>query len=759
MIEELRRVDCCSRSLWWIGLLAVAVLCALPVSAQEAEFLPPLTPREFHERECARLRQTLAEMETRPLLSTQADYDALYYDLTLDVRDFSASTIYGTAVIVVRSLADDLNELVLDLCSALSVDSVIGVGPRPFTLSSNLLTVALDRVYLRGELVQVTVYYHGQPCTSPPFTSFTFYSRPAPFRQVPTIYTLSEPYGARDWWPCKNVPNDKADSVRVSVIVADTLTATSNGVLQSVTAVPPSARKFTWVERYPIAPYLVSIAVSDYGHFTDWYVAQNGDSVPIEHYPYPELLTPAHASWSTLPAMMAFNAQVFGEYPFLTEKYGHTMWSYAGTAMEHQCNTSYYAGMADGHHTYDVIVQHELAHQWWGDDVTLASWPDIWLNEGFASYAEALWVEHLNGFTGYRNYLFASGGLRVTDPSGPVYNPTVLFDGNTVYNKGGWILHMLRGVLRNDSLFFAGLREYRARHAYGNATTEEFVSDMSSVAGYDVSPYLHAYLYRTNRPVYDVSFGSAWLGGVWQTVVRICQSQINPDTTFRTRLDLRFKNAADSLCVRVENREWRERYYVPLSFLPTQLTVDPDDWVLKQVFPEELRLTVLTSSLREGRLGEAYADTLTAIGGGGDSLAWNRLSGEAPGLELSEEGLITGTPLTEGDFALTVRVENEVGEADTLGLTLHIRRALAAPCCLTVRWLEDQGVLALRWSPVAEADSYQVFRGQRFDMLDMERFRVTADTVAFDSIAGSTTPDSLVARFYQVYATSNDEAP
>jgi hypothetical protein len=391
--------------------------------------------------------------------------------------------------------------------------------------------------------------------------------------------------------------------------------------------------------------------------------------------------------------------------------------------------------------------------------VTLASWPDIWLNEGFASYAEALWVEHLNGFAGYRNYLFASGGLRVTDPSGPVYNPTVLFDGNTVYNKGGWILHILRGVLRNDSLFFAGLREYRARHAYGNATTEEFVSDLSSVAGYDVSPYLHTYLYRTNRPVFDVSFGGAWRDGAWQMVVRIRQSQINPDTTFCTRLDLRFQNGADTLRARVENRQWRERYYLSPPFQPAQLTVDPDDWVLKQVFTEDLPLTVLTSALREGRVGEAYADTLTAIGGSGDSLRWNLLAGAAPGLDLSAEGVLAGMPLADGDFAMTVRVENEIGEADTLDLNLHVLSPLPAPGCLTAYWRRDQGVIALRWSAVAEADSYHVFRARRFDMLDMEVFLVTADTVAFDSILSSpTNPDSLEARFYQVWATSNDEA-
>jgi hypothetical protein len=409
--------------------------------------------------------------------------------------------------------------------------------------------------------------------------------------------------------------------------------------------------------------------------------------------------------------------------------------------------------MADGHHTYDAIMQHELAHQWWGDAVTLATWPDIWLNEGFASYAEALWAEHLSGFAGYHSYLFAAGGLRVTDPSGPVYNPTVMFDANTVYNKGGWILHMLRGLLRNDSLFFAGLRTYRAHHAYGNATTEQFLSDLSGVAGYDVTRYLHAYLYLTNRPIYDVSFGNAWLEGTWQTVVRIEQTQTNPDTTFDTRLDLRFQSGADTLRMRVENHDWHERYYLSLPFQPAQLTVDPDDWVLKQVFAAPLPLTVLTSSLLDGRVGQSYADTLIAIGGNGDTLRWNWVAGEVAGLELGADGVLAGTPLAEGDFTLTVRVENELGEADTLNLALHVHPALPAPRGLTVRWLEDQGLVALRWSAVAEADSYYVFRARRFDMLDMVRFRVTADTAALDSVAaGSTDPDSLVARFYQVIA-------
>ena len=732
-------------------------LAPLTLRCEEPDLPYPFTPATFHELECARLRQTIHELESRPLLSTQADFDALYYHLTLDIRNFSGRIVWGNTLITVRSLANDLDELILDLCSSLTVDSVIGNGSLGFTLSNNLLTVALDRTYLNGEELSVRVYYHGTPCQTNLFTTFTYQSRQVQFTYVPTIFTLSEPYGARDWWPSKNVPNDKADSVRVSIIVADTLTATSNGVLESLTALPPSSRMFTWVERYPISTYLVSIAATNYTSFTNWYIAQNGDSVPIVHYSYPEKLAAAQVSWNPLPAMMTFNAQLFGEYPFVAEKYGHTMMSYGSAAMEHQCNTSYDRSLTDGYHTYDYIVQHELAHQWWGDDVTLASWTDIWLNEGFASYSEALWVEHVNGYGALRTYLFAAAGLRVTDPSGPVYNPTTMFDGNTVYNKGGWIVHMLRGAIRDDSVFFAALREYRARHSYGNATTQELLSDISDVAGFDLSPYVHTYLYRTNRPVFDVSFGSAWRRDAWQTVVRIHQTQTNPDTTFCTRLDLRLTNGADSLRFRVDNREWNERYYFALPFPPAALTVDPDDWVLKQVFSEPLPLTILTPSLADGWIGSAYGDTLLAIGGTGEDRHWSLLSAELPGISLSPDGVLSGIPEVDSLFSLRVMVEDFVGGTDSLNLTLRIRRPLPPPEHLTALYQSEAGLLSLRWSSVVGADSYRVFRGSRFFMPDLELLLTTSDTFALDSLAyNPLNPDSVIRRFYYVISVGGD---
>ena len=727
-------------------LLSLNALAELPQKDSA-----PLTPLEFHEQECARLKNLLAAEVTRPIASTQADYDALYYDLTLDFRGYYSHTIAGAVDILARSTAPDLSELVLDLCSTLIVDSALCEGtPQSHTSSNNLLHVSLDRTYGVGEMVQVRVVYHGTPCqTNVPYTSVQFYDRPVSSYTVPTEATLSEPFGARDWWPSKNVVADKADSVRVSIIVADTLTATSNGMLESVTTLPPSSRKFTWVERHPISTYLICANATNYTEYRDAYVTLAGDTMPIEHYPYPERLSRAQTSWSVLPAMMSFCAGLFGEYPFLDEKYGHTMFSFGG-GMEHQTNTSFGRNITPGSHTYDYIVQHELVHQWYGDEVTLATWPNVWLNEGFATYGEALWFEHTGGFAAYRGYMTTTGNLAVTDPSGPVYNPSDLFNANTVYNKGAWVLHMLRGVVRNDSLFFAALREYRARHAYGNATTQEFLSDVSDVAGYDVTPYLYSYLYQTNRPLYTVSFGSAQVDGALRMVVRLRQTQTNPPATFRTRLDLRFSNGNDTLRTRMEDSLYQQRFYVRPSFTPTALTVDPDDWVLKQVTSEPLPLTIMNDTLPSASVNAPYEEHLTALNGS-LPLQWSAMDNTLPrGLRLSADGTLRGTPQQQGLFSIVLRVADNHAAVDKIVAVLQVFRELQPPQNLVIYPLATN-LMGLCWTAVADADSYRVYRADLSDSGVLQLMMATADTFATDTLVRFD-PDSTSRRFYEVHA-------
>ena len=713
---------------------------------------PPANPAEFHAQEWQRVRAGLDAFVERPLTSTEADYDVLYYDLTVDVRNYSAHTIIGQVNLTARSLVSDLDELVLDLCADLVVDSAVVSGePRLVTRDDDQLTVELDRVYVESEVVFAAIYYHGVPCNTSLFPSFLWYNRPVASNIVPTIATLSEPYGARDWWPCKDSPSDKADSVRISIIVADTLTATSNGVLETVTPVPPASKAFIWFERHPIATYLVSLNATNFASFGDWYVALNGDSMPITHYVYPERYWPSLASWDSLPAMMEFCADLWGEYPFVDEKYGHTMFNVLG-GMEHQCNTSFGRGITDGQHTYDYIVLHELAHQWFGDAVTLATWPDVWLNEGFASYSEALWMERQGGSAALQSYMLSPSENGVVDPSGPVYDPEELFNSNTVYNKGAWILHILRGVVRDDSLFFGFMREYYSRHRYATATTDDLLSDASEVFGFNVALYLHAYLYRTNRPDYRVSFGSGNVDGEPRTAVRIRQVQTDPDTTFQTRLDLRFGSPGNTL-VSVINAERRQRYFFDLGWSPGSLTVDPDNWVLKNVDLEPLAPTIMDTHVADGLASFPYNDSLVAIGGT-SPYAWTVVNGTLPpGLALNPDGYLIGTTYSVGSFPFSVRVSDVMGDADTASFVLNMQTPLTPPQEVTV-YRTGPNLITLRWRRVMYADSYYVYCAANGDFSDAQHIRTTIDNKVLDDIPPGE-PGTIVRRFYYVVATRN----
>ncbi len=713
---------------------------------------PPANPAEFHAQEWQRIRAGLKAYAEFPLTSTETDYDVLYYDLTVDVRNYSAHTILGRLDLTARSVVEDLDELVLDLCSQLTVDSaIVGGEPRLVTRDGHQLTIELDRVYGETEIVNATIYYHGVPCNTNLFPSFIWYNRPVASNIIPTIATLSEPYGARDWWPCKNDPYDKADSMRISIIVADTLTATSNGVLEALTPIEPTSQMFTWFERHPIASYLVSLNATNFASFGDWYVALNGDSMPITHYVYPERYWPAVASWDSLPAMMQFCANLWGEYPFVDEKYGHTMFNVLG-GMEHQCNTSYGRGLTNGQHTYDYVVLHELAHQWFGDAVTLATWPDIWLNEGFASYSEALWVERQGGSPALQSYMLNPSQDGVTDPSGPVYDPAELFNSNTVYNKGAWILHILRGVVRNDSLFFGFMREYYNRHRYASATTEAMLSDASEILGFDVAPYLHAYLYRTNRPDYRVSFGSGNVDGVLRTAVRIHQVQTDPDTTFQTRLDLRFGSPGNTL-VSVINAERRQRFFFDLGWTPGSLTVDPDNWVLKNVEMEPLAPTVLNTEVADGLASFAYNDSLVAIGGT-TPYSWTVVSGTLPpGMALNPAGILIGTTYSVGSFPFSARVSDAVGDADTANFVLNMQTPLTPPQQVSV-YRTGATSITLRWRRVMYADSYYVYRATSGDLSDAEHIRTTSNNKMQDDIPPGE-PNAIIRRFYYIVAVRN----
>ena len=291
--------------------------------------------------------------------------------------------IKGAITSYFKSKTDGLSQVVFDMSSNLTVDSVKQRGSKlNFTFINKLITVTLSNSLSNGILDSVTIYYQGEPADNG-FGSFaTGFTG-----NSPVLWTLSEPYGAMDWWPCKQSLSDKIDSMDIYVKSGKNYMVGSNGKLMSE-IISGDFKTTHWKTRYPIATYLVAIAVAEYTVLRDTALVDDNHLVEILDYAYPESVTEAQlTSDYTVQAVELFS-NLFIPYPFYKEKYGHAQFGWGG-GMEHQTMTFLCC-------FYDMLITHELAHQWFGDYVTCGSWKDIWINEGFATYCEVLALEHFN---------------------------------------------------------------------------------------------------------------------------------------------------------------------------------------------------------------------------------------------------------------------------------------------------------------------------------------------------------------------------
>jgi aminopeptidase N len=504
------------------------------------------------------------------------EIDVTYYRLSIRL-DPAARTVRGSVLVQARVLSS-VDALTLDLSNALTVDSVrVLHQARTFQQSASSVTFPLDRLYQRGELLSAELYYHGTPRATG-FGSFAFSTQPD---GSPWIWTLSEPYGARDWWPCKDHPSDKADSVDVLITCPANLQAASQGKLIDVTDNGDGTRTYHWQHRYPISTYLVSLAVTNYTVFSDWYRYTPTDSMEVVNYVLPSLSAAARQNLQKTVRMLALFSDLFGQYPFIREKYGHAHFGWGG-GMEHQTISSL-GSFSEG------IIAHELAHQWFGDMITMRSWKDIWLNEGFATYAVALYNERQYGWSEYRNYMNAQmtsarsavGALHVTD----TMNIARLFDGRLVYAKGATVLHMLRRVL-GDSVFFAALKAYATdpRLMYRTASTEDLQEILESVSKQSLSFFFHQWVYGESFPHYDVSTSMQLVDRRWWVSVRVRQTTGTAHPSWFTMpVDLRFRGTGLDTLITVWNRSADTTYNFSFPQQPITVELDPNDWILKTV--------------------------------------------------------------------------------------------------------------------------------------------------------------------------------
>lgn len=576
------RMICSSHALAPFELAILAAACLMAVmgnataSALDAE--PPIGPDGewlFDQLHGASAPHLLRQGPTqRPEWDPDSSgYDAIHVTLALE-PSFADSTISGEVEWTVLVTAETLGALELDLSQNMEATAVALDGsPVTFTHESDHLRILLGAPAALGDSLRINVSYHGRPLGAY-HDGFSFDEHAG----VPIAFTNCEPVGARTWWPCKDRPDDKF-TADCAFTVPDTMIATSSGQLQDVVPIPGARLQYRWHESYPVTTYLVSLTATNFTSFHDSYHAQDGSEMPLDFFAYPEDLERAMTDWAFTAQAVSWLAETFREYPFVSEKYGMVEYPWIG-AMEHQTLSSMGEYFLDLDHPSDWVVVHELSHQWWGNWVTCGTWRDIWLNEGFATYCEALWAEHLAGPDSLR---FQMERFRRDEFDGSVYDPDYIFNA-TVYRKGAWVLHMLRHVV-GDETFFDALLAYGEGHAYDNAITPDLEAAMAAAWGHPLDWFFDEWVYGEGQPRYRVQWYPQAIeaDGTTQVEVTILQETTGPQY-FKMPLDARFtlRNGGDFNVVLWDSLP-EQSFLVETPAPPESLDIDPDDWVLGRV--------------------------------------------------------------------------------------------------------------------------------------------------------------------------------
>ena len=507
--------------------------------------------------------------EVSTLSEMQEKIDISYYNIDISI-DIESEQISGNVFLSGSVGLDQPDSIELDLSNSMIVDSIyVNSLLSVFIHDGNKIKIPTPEETLQeGYDFNVQIFYHGQP-TSTGFGSFNFDT----YNGIPHLWTLSEPYGARDWWPCKDDPSDKVDSLEISVTLQEDQIVVSNGLLIQEISVGNNLKKYTWFESYPISTYLVSITSYPYTVWHDEYIGLNGDTLPLDFYVYPDHYEMVHDNYLLTKDMMKIFAEKFGEYPFMNEKYGHAEFGRGG-GMEHQTISS-----MGGYSEW--LIAHELGHQWWGDLVTCSDFHHIWLNEGFARFSEAIWVEASNGPDAYKNYwsnhtYYGSGSIYVEDPS----TTSQIFNGNLTYNKAGWVVHMLRGVL-GDSLFFESLQSYAYNDslAYDAVTTEDFKLVCENVSGLELDSFFEQWIYGEFYPKYSL----AWdMNNGNQLQINI--SQLQNWQFFEMPIEIAVFTDLDTFRLKVDNHGLSQDYLInSVNGVVQRVELDPENWILKEV--------------------------------------------------------------------------------------------------------------------------------------------------------------------------------
>ncbi len=576
------------------------------LDASRADVLEALTRYETTRTDCARL----VSMDPP---SQPDSLDVLRYDIHIEELDERAKSFRATTTLTIRALKP-INAVDLDLVDCAVERALVSLGagaapvPAPFAQSTGLVHIGpLSSIPREGRFeIAITYASANSDCIGesgvPGGMVFTSLD----------VHTFAEPVYARHWFPSHDVPWDKA-AVSITLDVPEGREASAIGTLVEDRRVD-GRRRMRWVMDEPVATYLVAFYVGNFVRLED----AAPDGVPLEYFTFEDRIDKTRSDFLNVPAMMEFYSRV---YPYPFARYAMTLGLFGG-GMEHQTNSLIAYSAVRGDRKSEGLYAHELAHQWWGNLVTPSTWRDIWLNEGFATYFELLFAEHLYGTDALRAGLALRDSVYKANPhlDHPLLDhPPGRLLSFVVYNKGARVLHMLRSISRmqhlegelvgdrafqqaaveGDRRFLEIFSRYARRHAFGNVATENFKQAAEDVLGEDLTWFFHPWLIGKGYPKFEWDWRSTNSGGGIVLDVRARQTQEEPGVPlFRMPVHVRYVSSDAA----IDDVRWVDgrltEWSVELPAGDWEMVPDPDGWLLAShargdLFP---RLTALTVS-------------------------------------------------------------------------------------------------------------------------------------------------------------------
>ena len=518
------------------------------------------------------------------LIPQQSAFQVYYYDLNFTIHPPDSSIAGNTATYA--QIVHPTDQLVLDFDTTFAIESLHLKTNGQFNEKAEFqnrqgqLWIDAGKTLQPDDLIELRINYEGRPriAENPPWDGGFVWDYSS--EGDPWIGVACQMNGANIWWPGKDHPSDRADSVSISVTVPDDLVAASNGRSEGMRENDDGTATYDWFVSTPINNYGVTINIAPYTKLERKYESVTGEIIPIYFWALPENADNARGLMPQIMDQMRHFEEILGPYPFRADKYGVAEAPYFG--MEHQTLIAYGAGYRDDTtfdtgSGFDDLHHHELAHEWWANLVTNADWKDFWIHEGFGTYMSPLYAEHLHGKEQYHHFMdsFRDQIVNLQPVAGRTSKSTSeMYIGRDIYYKGAWMLHTLRYLVGEEKMMQSlrrmaypdeAMEEVTDGSHTRYASSNDYINLIEKLTGEDYSWFFDIYLYSADLPelVKEERDGQLFLN--WDTP---------DDLPFEIPVELVIDGQPDTRTI--------GREPVDVADSGAEVIIDPDNWILRE---------------------------------------------------------------------------------------------------------------------------------------------------------------------------------